>query len=102
MLRIIRVAASSRRSSVAILNKSHASLSNVRKSSGSTGTWNWNNFAESNDKKSKDEGSKSQESQVLKKCAELYMSLMPLNEKVRKYAFVLRLPLDKSISHSIW
>ena len=49
----------------------------------SSGTWNWNNFAASNDDKSKnDDENKSQESQVLKKCGELYMSLMPLNEKV--------------------
>lgn len=52
-------------------------------SSNSTGTWNWNNFAASDKKDNIEGGSKdSQESQVLKKTAELYMSLMPLNKKV--------------------
>ena len=52
-------------------------------SSNSTTTWNWNNFAAA-DKTENSEGcnNDSRESQVLKKTAELYMSLMPLNEKV--------------------
>ena len=56
-------------------------------SSSSSGTWNWSNFAAAaTDKKENSEGASndSQESQVLKKTAELYMSLMPLNKKVGK------------------
>lgn len=62
-------------------------LVNARKPfSSSAGTWNWNNLAASGSESNKDDndsGNKSQESQVLEKSADLYMSLMPLNEKLR-------------------
>ena len=52
-------------------------------SSDSTSTWNWNNFAATDKTENSEGGSNdSQESQVLKKTGQLYMSLMPLNEKV--------------------
>lgn len=63
-------------------NETIVQVSNVRKLSSSTGTWKWNNFAAGNKDNIDDDENRSQESQVLKKCAELYMSLMPLNEKV--------------------
>ena len=62
-------------------------------SSSSSGTWNWSNFAAAaTDKKENNEGASndSQESQVLKKTAELYMSLMPLNKKVGKLRLFLQ------------
>jgi hypothetical protein len=58
-------------------------ISNARCLSSTSGTWNWNNFGASKNDESKSEDHQSQESLVLKKCAELYLSLMPLNDKVR-------------------
>lgn len=54
-------------------------------SSNSTDTWNWNNLSASSEEKGADSSSatSSEASQVLKKCSELYMTLMPLNEKLR-------------------
>ncbi|CAB9499840.1 EH domain-containing protein 2 [Seminavis robusta] len=57
-----------------------------RSLSSSGGTWNWNKFAHGNGTDgdgSADKKNESQEAQVLKNCGELYMSLMPLNEKLR-------------------
>jgi len=53
-------------------------------SSKSSSTWNWNTLsaAETNNEKLEEKIETSQESQVMKKTAELYMSLMPLNQKV--------------------
>ena len=58
----------------------------------SSGTWNWNNFASSvssssssnnkNNNNNNNEKKESKEAHILRKCADLYMSLMPLNQKV--------------------
>ena len=89
MLCLSRSALSSRRAPLVIsLKISRQCLRTL--SSSSSSTWNWNNLAsgggdskDSGDGNSNNSPAKgSKESQVLKKCSDLYLSLMPLNDQV--------------------